>query len=126
MPLFAGGRRTAQYRLASAQYARAREQQQAASQLIGLEVQKAYLEYREAAERVRLNEAAVKDAQRALQSYHNQFAGRQIAQKDLPKHFENEQTTILLLTLNRVQYNTQVYRYNLSLATIQLVTASDE
>jgi outer membrane protein TolC len=126
VPLFAGGRRLAERRKAGYQFQQAQETLQAARSLVTLEVQKAYLGYTEMAERIPLAEDAVREARAALKAYDEQFAGNLIAAKDLPKHFENLETTQLLLTVAEVQYYQHLYAYHLALAEIRRVAAADD
>jgi outer membrane protein TolC len=126
LPLYAGGRRLAERRQAREQYQQANEVLKLVQDLVTLEVQKVHLEYQEMAQRLPLAESAVRDAQATQKSYQDQYAGNLIADKDMPKYFENLETTRLLLSLALAQYNQQLYAYNLALAKIRLVTAADE
>jgi outer membrane protein TolC len=124
--LFAGGRRNAERRKAQYELLQAKHLQQAALTLVGLEVEKAYLEYREASKQLPVAEKARGDAQATLKGFHDQFAANLIADKDMPKYFENLLTTQLLLSLTEARYNQKLYLYNIALAKIRLVTASHE
>jgi outer membrane protein len=125
VPLFAGGRRMAQRREADHHQEQARETLQAARNLVGLEVQEAFLEYQEMSARLPLSKAAMNEATVAEKSYDAE--GRLgVEDKDQPKYFENLLTTGLLLTQAQVGYYQHLYGYNLALAKIRLVTATDE
>jgi outer membrane protein TolC len=126
VPLFAGGRRVAELRKAEWQAVQARDYIRLLEQTITLEVQKAYLEYKEMAERVPLDADAVRDATETLRLYDSQFAIGDIERKDYPKHFENLITTRLLLSTAQVGYNQHLYAYSLALANLDFVTASHE
>jgi outer membrane protein TolC len=126
MPLFTGGRNLAAVRQARYQLQQAQETQRLARDLITLEVQQAYLEYKEMDERIPLAEAALRDARTTVDAYNKRYAGNQVADKDMPKFFEDLETANLLQAVAKAQYNQQLYAYNLALAKIRLVTASHE
>lgn len=126
VPLYAGGRRSAQKRQAQFGQARARYLRQLARQLITLQVQKTYLEYLEMSERLRLAETAVDQAEGTIEGLRNQFLGDQIDDEAMPDYFEDLIMARVLHTLARMRYYDIVYRYDLSLARIRLVTASNE
>jgi outer membrane protein TolC len=126
VPLFEGGRRLAERRRARQLELQAREALELVRSYITLEVQQVHLEYQEMTERLSLDEAAVRDGKGALKSYHDQFVGNLIADKDLPKYFENLVTARLLLSTSQARYNQHVYAYNLALAKVRLVTGADE
>jgi outer membrane protein TolC len=127
MPLFAGGRRFAEHRKADHQYTRALEVLRVVKQTVGLEVEKAYLENREMAQRLALADRAVRDARKTIKAYEDLYAlPGWIQDKDLPKHFEDRQTAWILLSGALAEYYQNVFAYDLSVAKILLVTASDE
>jgi outer membrane protein TolC len=125
-PLLTGGRRFAERRKADHQYLQAVEVVRSVRQLIGLEVEQAFLENREMAERLALAEKAEAAAKATVKSYEDQYAEDRIPSKDLPRYFENLETAQLLLSAARLSYHEHLFAYNLTLAKILLVTASDE
>jgi outer membrane protein TolC len=126
VPLYVGGRRLAERRHAKHQLQQANEVLQLVRDLVTLDVQQVHLEYQEMSERLPSAAASVRHAEAALKVYHDQYAANLIAEKDMPKHFENLTTGRLLLSLAEARYNQQLYAYNLALAKIRLVTAADE
>jgi outer membrane protein TolC len=126
IPLFAGGRNIAGVRRSQHQLQQAVESQKLARDYVTLEVKQVFLDYKEMSERLGLAESAVNDAQVALKSYNDQFSAKLIADKDVPKYFENISTGRLLLFTAQARYNQHVYAYNLALAKIRLVTAADD
>jgi outer membrane protein TolC len=125
-PLLTGGRRFAERRKADHQYLLAVEVVRSVRQSIALEVEQAFLENREMAERLALAEKAQAAAQATVKSYQEQYAEDRIPFKELPKYFENLETAQLLLSAARLSYHEQLFAYNLTLAKILLVTASNE
>jgi len=126
VPLYAGGRRSAQKREADFQQAHAARLRQLARQLITLEVQKTYLEYVEMSDRLPKAERAAMEAEETLEGLRHQFLGDQIEDQEMPDYFEDLINARILRTLASTRYHDVVYQYNLSLAKIRLATASDE
>lgn len=126
VPLFTGGRRSAQMRQAEFQQAKARQSYRLLRELITLEVQQAYLQYLEASQKLRKAEQAKENAEKTLDGYQNQFLGDQINEEDMPDYFEDLTQARLLRTRAAAEYYQTVHRYNLSLAQLQLVSGSDE
>jgi outer membrane protein len=124
VPIYTGGRRWAQQRQSEFMQARARQVRQLARQLITLEVQKAYLEYLEMSKRLPVAEAAVQETTAALEAYRSLRAD--IEDKAMPDYYEDLVNAWVLHSLARTSYYKTVFQYNLSLAKIRLVTASDE
>jgi outer membrane protein TolC len=123
LPLITGGRRQAQVCKAEFDRRQARRVQELVQQMIVLESQQAYLDYRELSERVTLSEASVRHARQALEAYEKQFGDTDDA--DMPKYFENVVTTRLLLTQAEVNRHQVVFGYNVAVAKIRLVSASN-
>jgi outer membrane protein TolC len=126
LPLFEGGRRLAQRRQAGNRQEQAREVLTSVRNLVGLEVQRAYLEYQEMSGRLPLGREAMDEADGAIRSYEAQWTAGAVAKKDRSTYFENRLVTRLLLTQAQVGYYQYLYGYNLALAKIRLVTATDE
>ena len=126
VPLFTGGRRFAQQRQAAHQHYQAYQFEQLVRNTIRREVQQAYLKFVEASQRLPLSSQALSNARDAVDRYHEQYSGDQILDEDLPEYFEDLLTTELLLWQARTRYYRDVHGYNLSLANLRLVTASDE
>jgi outer membrane protein TolC len=127
MNLFSGGRRFAEKHKADHEIAQASEVVRLVRQRVTLEVEQAYLQYKEARDRVPLAEKAINDAKAALNAYDDIFAFRTKAdEREAPKDLENLLTTRLLLSTAEVSYREQVYACNLALALLRLATASNE
>jgi outer membrane protein TolC len=123
--LFSGGRRFAEKRKADHEIAEASEAVRLVRQRVTLEVEQAYLQYKETFSRIPLAEEARKEAVTALDVYGKVLQLRTKAEKhELPKDFENLLTTRLLLSQAEVSYLEQVYACNLALAVLRLTTAS--
>lgn len=126
VPLYTGGRRSAQKRQAEFQQAKLRQSEKLLRELITLELQKAYLEYVEASKNLLLTEHAAKEADETIDGLQNRFLGDQIEESDMPDYFEDLILARILRTQTRTQYNQTLFQYNLALAKIRLGTASDE
>jgi outer membrane protein TolC len=126
LPLFEGGRRLAQRRQANARQAQAHEVLQSVRNLVGLEVQRAFLEYQELSEKLPLADKAREEAAGALRSYEARWTADAVPDKDTAKHIEDRLLTRLLLTQAQVGYYQYLYGYNVALAKIRLVTATDD
>jgi len=124
VPIYTGGRRGAQQRQAGFQQAQAGQVRQLARQLITLEVQKAYLEYLEMSQRLPVAKEAVQETNAALEAYRSLRAD--IEEKAMPDYYEDLVNAWVLHSLARTSYYKTVFQYNLSLAKIRLVTASNE
>jgi outer membrane protein TolC len=126
LPLFLGGRRTAQIRQAQHARAQARDQYDQARQFVSQEAQDAFLEYREMSERMAAAAGAAAAADRALEDLRDQFRNGLIPDDKVPKYFEDALTTRFLTVASWSRYYQAVYGYNLALARLRLATATDE
>jgi outer membrane protein TolC len=124
--LLAGGRRLAERRKADDLVLLATQALRAVQQVVALEVEQAYLEYREMAERLVMAAKAVQDAKGALRVYDALYEADAIAAKDMPKHFENLLTTRLLLSAAQAGYYQHLHAYYVAVARIRLATASPD
>jgi outer membrane protein TolC len=124
VPIYTGGRRSAQQAQASFQEAQARQVHQLARQLVTLEVQKAYLEYLEMSKRLPVAEAAVQETTAALEAYRS--LRPDVEPKAMPDYYKDLVNAWVLHSLARTSYYKTVFQYDLSLAKIRLVTASHE
>jgi outer membrane protein TolC len=124
--LFSGGRRFAEKHKADHEIAEASETTRLVRQRVALEVEQAYLQYKETLSRIPLAKQAWKEAVTSLDVYGKVIQLRTKSEKhELPKDFENLLTTRLLLSQAEVSYLEQVYACNLALAVLRLTTASD-
>jgi len=126
VPVFEGGRRLAESRKAADQQTQVRHGRELARQLIALEVEQACLEYQEMRDRLGPLSRAARDAQQALDGYWSQYRGDWIADEKFPDFFRDLLTTRLLLTQAQVQYYQVVFGYNLAVAKLELVSATNE
>jgi len=126
VPLYTGGRPVNQKRQAAFRQAQARHAGRLARNLIALEVQKTYLEYLEMSKRLPLAKAAVDAAEGTIQGLRNDFVADLVEEQEMPDYYENLTQAHILLALARSKYYTTIYRYDLALARIRLVTASSE
>jgi outer membrane protein TolC len=126
LPLFVGGRRTAQVRQAHFTQAQARDRYNQARQFVTQEAQDAYLEYREMLERSQAALEAANDAEQALSDLNRRYQSNLGADLDFSKHFEDELTTSFLTVASWTRYYQALYGHQLALARLQLVTAADE
>ena len=126
VPLFTGGRRSAQRRDAEFQQAKARQIEQTARSLITLEVQKVFLEYQEMSKQLHLTKKTFDAAEKTVDGFRNQYLGGLIEDDDMPEYFEDLINSQILQTQARTKLYETRYKYNLSLARIRLVTASNE
>jgi len=126
IPIYTGGRRAAQARRAGHLHAQAHQVYEQAQQLVRQETKEAHLEYREMRERVEAARQSVKSARDALDAFENLFRGDLIAEEDMPQYIEDTLNSRFLLTRSEVKYNQAMFGYNLALARLRLVTASDE
>jgi outer membrane protein TolC len=125
--LLSGGRRLAEKHKADHEIAQASEVVRLARQRVTLEVEQAFLQYKETRDRIPLAEKAIQDAKTALEAYDHILSFRTKAdEREAPKDFENLLTSRLLLSTADVSYREQVYACNLALALLRLATASDE
>jgi outer membrane protein TolC len=124
VPVFEGGRRVAESRKATEQQIQAQQARELVRQLIALEVRQACLEYEEMRERLGPASRAARDAERAVNGYWDQFDD--IADERYPDYFRDLLTTRLLLTQAQVQYYQVLFGYNLAVAKLELVSASNE
>lgn len=119
LPLFTGGRRTAQRRYADQRRNQATHWREAARNAVAMEVKQAYLEYREAAQRLPLAKQAADEAEQSLERYRDQLITG-LDDKDMPQHFRDRQTAQLLLTQAQVRYMQAIFGYNVALARMRL------
>lgn len=125
VPVYTGGRRTAQAREAESRQAQARQMRQLARDLITLEVQKAYLEYLEKTERLPIVSEAVQETSATIEGYRHKDLGGGVAPKDKPKYYEDLSQAWILHALAQSRYYGLVFECNRLLAKIKLITASD-
>jgi|GEM_PF-3994713 len=116
MPIFAGGRRRAGVRHAEHQEAQARYTLRQLRQYVELQIHKAYYEFQDAAERVRIANEARKGAELTVEGYRQQFFGDQITDADMPEYFEDLVETRVLQAQTSAQYNQALYDYHLAIA----------
>lgn len=126
LPLYVGGRRMAQIRQASHACAQARDRFNQACQFVTQEAQDAYLEYREMAERKTAAGQAADDAENAVKDLQAMFAADLISDSKYPKYFEDSLTTRFLTVAAQTRYYQALFGYELALARLRLVTATDE
>lgn len=125
VPLFEGGRRSAQCRKAGFEVAEAEKRRQWVRQLILLDVQKAYLEYVELSQRLPAAERAAKEWADVIEGYRNQFFGDQIRDDDMPDYFKDLVEARVLHAVAQAHYYRTLCKHNVALARIRLVSASD-
>ncbi len=119
MPLYAGGRITAQVRQANYLTCQAVEARNFVGQMVEQEVVDSQLELKEMDRRMAEAATAVDRATKALEAFKDLFnAGAN--PEDVPKHYENLLTTRLLLVTAQVRYIQSLYGYNVALARIRL------
>lgn len=125
VPVYQGGQRAAQVRKAEWSHARAHHLREQALLMVGQEVRDAFLEYQEMGERIEAAKQSVASARQALKAFDNMFVGDQLTDEQMPKYFENSLSTRFLLVNSQVKYNQAVFGYNLALARLRFVTASE-
>ncbi len=125
VPLFTGGRRRAARHDAEFQQAKSMHTLQLATDLITLEVEKTFLEYQEASQQLATTKQALEAAEKAAESYRLQFSGGLIREEDMPDYFEDLVETRLLVVGTQVQNLETLYRMNIALAKLELVTSAD-
>jgi outer membrane protein TolC len=125
VPLFEGGRRSAQRRKAGFEIAEAEKRRQWVRNLIVLDVQKTYLEYVEMAQRLPTSRRAMNEWAAVIQGYRNQFFGDQIREDDMPDYFKDLVEARVLHALTQAHYHRTLFKHNVALAKIRLVSASD-
>jgi len=125
VPLFEGGRRSAQCRKAAFEIAQAEKRRQWVRQLIILDVQKAYLEYVELSRRVPAAERAMKEWAKVIQGYRNQFFGDQVREDDMPDYFKDLVEARVLHAVAQAHYYRTLCKHNVALAKIHLVSAAN-
>jgi hypothetical protein len=60
-----------------------------------------------------------------IEGYRNQFFGDQIREEEMPEYFKDLVQSRVLHALARAHYYRQLFQYNLRIAKIHLVSASD-
>jgi outer membrane protein TolC len=125
VPLFEGGRRSAQCRKARFEIAEAEMRRQWVRQLVILDVQKAYLEYVELSQRLPVARRAMNEWADVIQGYRNQFFGDQVRDDDMPEYFKDLVETRVLHAVAQAHYYRTLCKHNIALARIRLVSASD-
>lgn len=123
IPLSTGGRRLAEKRRADHLVAQAIAARDLARTQVEREVEEAYLEYQEMAERLPLTQKAVREGEQALHVLEEEYS-LGIKRSELPRHFDNRMSTRLLLTQAQAAYHQQVFAYLISLAKVRLATGS--
>jgi outer membrane protein TolC len=118
MPLYAGGRITAQVRQANYLICQAVEARNFLGRVVEQEVVDALLELEEMDRRLVEAAAAAASADGALESYKAQT--QFVEESALPTFYENRLTTRLLLVTAQVRYTQALYSYNVALARIRL------
>jgi hypothetical protein len=126
VPLFTGGRRSADRRKAEFEQSQAWQTEKLARSLIALEVQKVYLELVEAQERLPPATDSVKEGRATLVDLRDQFSGNQIRKDDYSRHFTDRITARLLYSQALTEYHKLVFLYHISLAKIHFVTGSPQ
>ncbi len=124
MPLFEGGRRSAESRRAECEQAQACQVRRLLSDLVSQEVQDAYFEYLQSKEQLKLDREAVSQGRKAMETL-EKMAGL-VESKDMPKYFQDLVLTQQMLTQVLVRCDQTVYNCNLAMGRIRLVTACDE
>ena len=124
--LYAGGRRLAENRRAGHLQAAARRQRELAMLSVIQEVRDAFLEYQQMQDRLNVAEKAVDSATQALESFDDLYKGDLLTDEEMPKYFENSLSTRFLLAAAQAKYYQVLFGYNLAVARLRLVTASDE
>ena len=125
VPLFTGGRRHAARHAADYDQARAVHALQLARDLITLEFEKTFLEFEEAAQQLEPAKNSYDAAANAAESYRLQFSGGLIRKEDMPDYLEDLVQTRLWLVRMHSDYSETLYRYNVGVAKLELVTSSD-
>lgn len=125
VPLFEGGRRSAQCRKARFEIAEAEMRRQWIRQLIILDVQKAYLEHVELTRRLPAARQAMNEWAEVIQGYRNQFFGDQIHEDDMPDYFKDLVEARVLHAVAQAHYYRTLCKHNVALARIRLVSASN-
>jgi outer membrane protein TolC len=125
VPLFEGGRRVAQQHKANYEIMEAEKLRQWVRSLIVLEVQRSYLQYVEAADRIPQARKAMQEWAGVVEGYRNEFFGDRIDDEDMPAYFKDLVETKVLHAVAQARYHQRVFEHNLALAKIRLVSASD-
>jgi outer membrane protein TolC len=125
VPLFEGGRRSAQRRKANFGVMEAQQRRQWVRSLIVLDVQKTYLEYVETANRLPKARKAMDEWAGVVEGYRNQFFGDEIREEDMPDYFKDLVEARVLHAVAQAHYYRMLFKHNLALAKIRLVSGSD-
>jgi outer membrane protein len=123
LPLVAGGRRIAGRHKADSLYAAAVAARDLVRNQIELEVEDAYLDYEEMAERIPVGHKAMDSAAGAMKALRDEFQ-LGLDDKDYPRHFDNRLSTRVLLSQAEAAYYQEVFDYNLALAKVRLATGA--
>jgi outer membrane protein TolC len=120
VPIFSSGRRVAQVRQAAHTRSQVLEQRRLLLQIVEQEVQDAYLEAEEMAQRTEEAATAVESASRTQELFGAKLRLELVGPKEMPQLYEDLLTTRLLLATAQTRYLQGLFGYNVALAKLKL------